>query len=167
MTITPDPNIEILIKLLVATFLGALIGLERERSHKAAGLRTHALVSLGSALLTILSLYMVNVINFENYDPSRIISNIIVGIGFIGGGAILRSGFRITGTTTAASLWIVAAIGIATGVGFYYGAIVTAIIAYFLLTVVWKLEKRFATVSSQQSEGNSALGDVIVDESRT
>lgn len=156
-------NSEIVIRLAIATVLGAVIGLERERSHKVAGLRTHALVALGSSLLSLISIFLyksflpANGVNGFDY---HLIANIVVGIGFIGGGAILRDGSRIMGTTTAASLWIVAAVGIASGVGFYYGAVVAAVIAYFLLTVVWKLEKRLTTVSSQSSNRSD---DTILD----
>src|SRR3990167_6504348 len=99
---------EIFFRILIAAALGAAIGFERERSQKAAGLRTNALVAMGASLLTILSLSF----GGPGADPSRIISNIVVGIGFIGGGAILREGPRVTGITTAATLWVVAAIGI-------------------------------------------------------
>lgn len=136
-------NIDLIFRLLLAAVLGGAIGFERERAHKVAGLRTHSLVAMGSALLSVISIY-----GFEGltggsaYDPSRLISNIIVGIGFIGGGAILRQGPRIMGTTTAATLWLVAAVGIAAGIGFTFGAIIGAAIGYLLLTVLWQIEKR-------------------------
>lgn len=156
-------NLEILVRLLLASFFGGLIGLERERSHKVAGLRTHSLVALGSALLALISFFL-----YENF-PSvngvsgfdyHLIANVIVGIGFIGGGAILRNGHRVTGTTTAASLWAVAAIGLAIGVGFYSGAIFTVAIGYFLLTVVWKLEKKVSPLHYEPiEESNSSEED--------
>src|SRR3989344_7665515 len=114
-------NADLILRLLLAAGLGGVIGLERERAHKVAGLRTHAMVAIGAALLSIISLYgFGDATEGTAYDPSRIISNIIVGIGFIGGGAILRQGPRIMGTTTAATLWLVAAIGIAAGIGFFF-----------------------------------------------
>lgn len=137
-------NIDLTLRLLLATGLGGIIGLERERSHKVAGLRTHSLVALGSALLSVISIYL-----FENF-PSvngvsgldyHIIANIVVGIGFIGGGAILRQGSRVMGTTTAATLWLVAGLGIAAGVGFLYGAFIAAGIGYLVLTLLWQVEK--------------------------
>lgn len=136
-------NADLILRLLLAAGLGGAIGFERERAHKVAGLRTHSLVAMGAALLSIISVY-----GFEDiapgsaFDPARIISNIIVGIGFIGGGAILRQGPRIMGTTTAATLWLVAAVGIAAGIGFIFGAVAGAAIGYLVLTVLWQVEKR-------------------------
>ena len=136
---------DILIRLLVSALLGGIIGLEREWSHKVAGLRTHALVAIGACLLTIISISgfssFMDGSTSVRYDPSRIISNIIVGIGFIGGGAILKKGNQIQGITTAATLWVVAAIGISTGVGFIREAILTTVIVYFILSVLYKLER--------------------------
>ena len=142
-------NLEVLTRLLIATCLGALIGFERERSKKFAGLRTHALVALGACLLTLLSTQSPTLSANSNYDPSRIISNIIVGIGFIGGGAILRSGYKVMGITTAATLWMVAAIGIAAGIGSYEMALMAAAIVYFVLVIFWKLEKKLRTNNSE------------------
>lgn len=136
-------NFDLITRLLLAAGLGGAIGFERERAHKVAGLRTHSIVAMGAALLSIISIY-----GFEgmaqglSFDPARIISNIIVGIGFIGGGAILRQGPRIMGTTTAATLWLVAAIGIAAGIGFTYAALAGAAIGYLVLTLLWQVEKR-------------------------
>jgi putative Mg2+ transporter-C (MgtC) family protein len=135
----------VLVRLFVATALGAFVGFERERSGKIAGLRTHALVSLGAALFTVVSLKL-----YETY-PSlggvqgfdyHIIANIIVGIGFIGAGTILRLDDRVIGTTTAASLWVVAAIGIASGMGFFREAVATTVLAYAVLALLWTFEKR-------------------------
>lgn len=131
---------ETFIRILVATILGALIGFERERSHKSAGLRTNALVAMGAALISVMAISA-----FEDnplIDPTRMISNIIVGIGFIGGGVILQQGVKIKGITTAATLWVVAAIGIAVGMGFYREAVFAVILAYFILTFLWLVEKR-------------------------
>lgn len=130
----------IFLKILVATALGALIGLERERSHKSAGLRTNALVAMGSALISAIAIS-----SFQDnpfIDPTRMISNIIVGIGFIGGGVILREGGKIHGITTAATLWVVAAIGMVVGMGFYREALFSVIVVYFVLTILWLIEKR-------------------------
>jgi len=138
-------NTDLILRLLLAAGLGGAIGFERERAHKVAGLRTHALVALGAALLSLISIYLfethpsVNgVVGFDYH----IIANIVVGIGFIGGGAILRQGSRIIGTTTASTLWLVAAVGMAAGLGFVYGALAGAVIGYLVLTVLWQVEKR-------------------------
>lgn len=146
---------ETFLRILVATVLGALIGLERERSNKSAGLRTNALVAMGSSLLTVIALGVAAKNSF--IDPTRVISNIIVGIGFIGGGAIIREGHRIRGITTAATLWVVAAIGIAIGLGFYREAIFSVVLAYFILTVLWLFEKK---------EGKKILYQSIKEESQ-
>lgn len=132
---------DIFLRILVAAALGAAIGFERERSHKSAGLRTNALVAMGAALLTILSLSF----GGPGADPSRIISNIIVGIGFIGGGAIIREGQKVSGITTAATLWVVAAIGIAVGMGFYREALFSVGVVYCILTFLWLIEKKMGS----------------------
>ncbi|KKT81035.1 MAG: hypothetical protein A3B99_05465 [Candidatus Yanofskybacteria bacterium RIFCSPHIGHO2_02_FULL_44_12b] len=131
-------------RLLIATLLGAVVGFERERSGKVAGMRTHALVSLGAALLTLSSISIYETypgINGVRGFDYHLIANVVVGIGFIGAGAILRREHRVEGTTTAASLWVVAAIGIATGFGFLGQAIATTAISYLVLSLLWLLEK--------------------------
>lgn len=142
--------------LLVAALLGGIVGFERERSGKVAGLRTHALVSLGAALLSLISIRI-----FESY-PSvngefgfdyHLIANIIVGIGFIGAGTILKRENRIEGTTTAASLWVVAAIGIASGLGLYSEAVITTVIVYVILAGLWLIEKYFTREMRYRGRG--------------
>lgn len=135
-------EVTFVIRLLLAAGLGALVGFERERSHKVAGLRTHMLVALGSALFTLISLAGPFATLGFGYDSSRIVSNIVVGIGFIGAGAILRRGSKVEGTTTAASVWTVAAIGVATALGLYFAAIFTTLVVYTILTVLWRVEKK-------------------------
>ena len=126
------------LKLILAVILGGLVGLERERSHKPAGLRTHMLVCLGSTLLAVIS------INYFTEDYARIIAGIITGMGFIGAGSTIAQGNRgIHGLTTAASLWAVTAIGIAVGVGWYVIASITAILTILIL-FMGKLENRFS-----------------------
>jgi putative Mg2+ transporter-C (MgtC) family protein len=121
---------ETLLRVLVAAGLGAAIGLERELDEKAAGLRTHMLVSVGSALFTLVSAYgFADILQHSGsqvlvrLDPSRIAAQIVTGIGFLGAGVIFRQGFTIRGLTTAASLWLVAAIGMAAGAGYWAGAV--------------------------------------------
>jgi putative Mg2+ transporter-C (MgtC) family protein len=138
-------DLMVLSRLLIATLLGAAIGYERERSGKIAGLRTHTLVALGSCLFTVISILLFSRFPSVNgtvgYDY-HLIANIIVGIGFIGAGAIMRTDKQVQGTTTAASLWVVAAIGMASGFGFYKEAVATTILAYVVLAGLWVLEKR-------------------------
>ncbi|MBI2057614.1 MAG: MgtC/SapB family protein [Candidatus Yanofskybacteria bacterium] len=131
---------ETFLRILLATALGAAIGFERERSHKSAGLRTNALVAMGASLITVISLSSFS--DNPLIDPTRMISNIVVGIGFIGGGVILQQGQKIRGITTAATLWVVAAIGITIGMGFYREAFFSVLVVYFILTFLWLVEKK-------------------------
>jgi putative Mg2+ transporter-C (MgtC) family protein len=129
-------------RLALAAALGSIIGLEREFREREAGLRTHLLVSLGSALFTIVSAFgFHDVLTHDpqvvvRLDPSRIAAQIVSGIGFLGAGAIIRQGLSIRGLTTAATLWVVAAIGMAAGAGFYSVAIITTAVA---LVALWPL----------------------------
>ena len=123
---------EVLLRLFVAAALGAAIGFERELREREAGLRTHLLVSVGSALFTLVSAY-----GFTEWgakvDPTRIAAQIVTGIGFLGAGAIIRHGFSVRGLTTAATLWLVAAIGMAVGAGYWEGAIIATLGALITL----------------------------------
>jgi putative Mg2+ transporter-C (MgtC) family protein len=129
-------------RLALAAALGSIIGLEREFREREAGLRTHLLVSLGSALFTIVSAFgFHDVLTHDpqvvvRLDPSRIAAQIVSGIGFLGAGAIIRQGLSIRGLTTAATRWVVAAIGMAAGAGFYSVAIITTVVA---LVALWPL----------------------------
>jgi putative Mg2+ transporter-C (MgtC) family protein len=120
---------EVLIRVAVAAGLTGAIGLERELRERAAGLRTHMLVGIGAAVFTIVSAYGWSDFQFSTasgvvFDPTRIAAQIVTGIGFLGAGAIIRQGFTVRGLTTAASLWIVAAIGMAVGAGYYSAALI-------------------------------------------
>jgi putative Mg2+ transporter-C (MgtC) family protein len=112
----------------LSAILGALIGYEREYYHKAAGLRTHMLVCVGSALITLVSNF-----GFSQGDPTRIASSIITGIGFLGAGAIIIGKGNIKGLTTAATLWMVAGLGLAVGSGFYWGALMASALVIIIL----------------------------------
>ena len=139
-------NIEITIKLFVSLFLGLIIGLERELTNKTAGLRTHILVCLGSTVFTILSIYGFSHFNLGDgmrIDPERIAAQILTGIGFIGGGAVLHYGVNVFGLTTAATLWITASIGMSVGTGSYFVAILATIITFIVLVVIRKFENVF------------------------
>jgi len=119
---------EVALRLVVAAALTGMVGLERELRERAAGLRTHIMVGVGSALFTIVSAYGFNAFlqsgaNVVRADPSRIAAQIVTGIGFLGAGAILRQGLSIRGLTTAAGLWVAAAIGMAVGAGYYSAAL--------------------------------------------
>src|SRR5206468_3574291 len=129
---------ELLLRLAAAAGLGGAIGFERELREREAGLRTHMLVATGSALFTIASAYgfrefLVNGGSVVRADPTRIAAQIVTGIGFLGAGAIIRQGLSVRGLTTAATLWVVAAIGLTTGAGYYSAAVITTAIALFSL----------------------------------
>ncbi|MCX5697481.1 MAG: MgtC/SapB family protein [Candidatus Omnitrophica bacterium] len=125
---------QIIIRLTLTTILGGLIGLERQLHQRSAGLRTHILVSLGSCLIMLTSLYVFDIyIKIVPLDPGRIAAGVITGIGFLGAGAIIREKERVIGLTTAASLWVVAGIGLAIGCGFYVAGIFTAVMALVVL----------------------------------
>src|SRR5580765_3551808 len=122
-----------MLRLALAGVLGGLIGLERELREREAGLRTHLLVAVGSALFTIVGAYGFGGIRT---DPTRIAAQVVTGIGFLGAGAIIRQGFSIRGLTTAATLWVVAAVGLAAGAGYYSGAVITTAL---VLLALWPL----------------------------
>jgi len=127
--LTPWVEIDMVLRLLIAAVIGGLIGYERWRAEKPAGLRTHLLVCTGAALFTIVSIYGFGDLS----DPSRVAAGIVVGIGFLGAGTILRGEGIVVGLTTAATIWAVAAIGLAVGTGLYLVAVVTAVILFIAL----------------------------------
>lgn len=130
----------VIIRIVLATAMGGIIGIERFKQGRAAGMRTHILVALGAALASMMGLYLSDILGYSN-DPARIAAQVISGIGFLGMGTILVKGrFQITGLTTAAGLWATAAIGLALGIGFYSGAIVTFACAVLTVTLMSKLE---------------------------
>jgi putative Mg2+ transporter-C (MgtC) family protein len=140
-----DP-LHLALRLFLALLLGGLIGFEREKNSSAAGFRTHILVCLGSALIMLLSAYGFPQFAEEpnvRMDPARLAAQVISGIGFLGAGTILRNGMSITGLTTAASLWVVAAIGLASGAGFYFAAILTTVMVLISLWTLSAVEKKF------------------------
>lgn len=144
MFVVDDLYGEFLVRILLASLLGGLIGLERDIHGRAAGLRTHLLVSLGAAVFTILSGVISNNAATSGFttDPARIAAQIVSGIGFLGAGVIIKEGVNVRGLTTAACLWTVAAIGMAAGSGYYAIAIFATGIAMIGL-VVLKYGERF------------------------
>jgi len=127
-----------LLRLALAGLLGAAVGFERELRDREAGIRTHLLVSLGSALFTIVSAYGFHAFlthggTVVRADPTRIAAQIVTGIGFLGAGAIIREGLSVRGLTTAATLWVVAAIGMSCGAGYYWPALATTVLTIFAL----------------------------------
>jgi putative Mg2+ transporter-C (MgtC) family protein len=136
----------ILLRLTVAAALGGSIGLERELRERQAGLRTHLVVCVGSALFTLVSAYA---FVSPKVDPTRIAAQIVSGIGFLGAGAIIRQGLSVRGLTTAATLWLVAAIGMASGAGYYDAAVIATAGALFTLgplrIIAFRMTSRFRT----------------------
>ena len=170
---------ELLLRLALAAALGALIGLERELREREAGLRTHLLVSLGSALFTVVSAY-----GFHEFlasgeavvraDPTRIAAQIVTGIGFLGAGAIIRQGLSVRGLTTAATLWVVAAVGMAAGAGYYSAAVISTVLVllalYPLRIGAYMLVQRFRTEDGRllvELPAGQAPGNVINEVERT
>lgn len=132
------PENDIIIRIILSIILGFALGLERELTYKWAGLRTHMLVCLGSCLFTILSIYgfATAVSLYPIGDPSRVAAQVITGIGFIGGGTVLRHGVTVSGLTTAATLWVVASIGMACGCGQLGAAVITTLCAIAVLVLI-------------------------------
>jgi putative Mg2+ transporter-C (MgtC) family protein len=135
--------VTVVIRLILAALFGAFVGLERGRQRRAAGLRTHTLVCLGAALTATVGFYARDFLLIANSDPLRVSAQVISGIGFLGVGTIMLKGrFQIVGLTTAAGLWVTAAIGIALGTGFYEGAIIAVIITMFTILFLQKIERK-------------------------
>ena len=132
--------IHVVIRIILSAIIGGLIGSERARHGRAAGLRTHLLVCVGAAMTSLTSLYLSEVLGYTS-DVARISAQVISGIGFLGAGTIMiRNTSVITGLTTAAGMWATAAIGIAVGYGFYIGAVLAALVCVFSVTVLYRLE---------------------------
>ena len=147
------PPVDLLARLFLAAGLGAAIGVERELRHRAAGLRTNMLITLGSAMFTIVSLEIAKM----GGTPDRIAASIVTGIGFLGAGSILRSGKSIHGMTTAATIWVNASVGMAAGAGLYTIATTGTIITLIVLALLPYLEQhldRYADVANSRRVGD-------------
>ena len=170
-------NVEVVARLLATVVLCGLIGLERETRDQAAGFRTHILLGLGAALFTLVSAY--GFAEFTRaalesggrgvqFDPTRIAAQVVTGVGFLGAGAIIRRGLDVRGLTTAASLWAAAAIGLASGAGYYFGAATTAVvlIALYLLHgvrvyVVSRFRTAFGVLDVHFADAGSEISSVV------
>lgn len=140
-------DVELVVRILVGTALGGVIGYERDIHGRPAGLRTHALVALASATFMVVSTHLAYYQNyrvgeFTEIDGSRIAASVVSGIGFLAGGAILRTGLSIQGLTTAAALWLVAAIGLCAGAGMYIESVAVTIIGVAALTILRRFEDK-------------------------
>ena len=158
---------QIIWRLILAAVLSGLVGFERETHGRAAGFRTHILVCVGAALITMVSMYITNIYQgTAQADPSRIAAQIVTGVGFLGAGTILRFRASVRGLTTAASLWTAAGIGMATGCGFFAGAMfATALVLVCLLFfnyLEWKVIRKdwYRTLSAQTSGGSRVLAEI-------
>ena len=130
---------EVCLRLVLSCIMGGIIGYERQMRHKSAGLRTNMLVALGACLIMLLSQALYdNVEGKTNADPARLAAQVVSGIGCLGAGAIMKEGLTVTGLTTAATLWVVAGVGLAVGAGFYLGAGVTTGVVFLIL---WNLSR--------------------------
>ena len=141
-------NSEVILRLVVAVGLGLLVGAERLFVHKDAGMKTHALVSLGSAVFVLISEILVQkYINLPGLNPVMMASQVIVGVGFLGAGSIMIYGARLRGLTTAGGLWVTACIGMAAGYGFYSLAIIVTVLVLAILVIVNIFEKPIRKIS--------------------
>ena len=136
---------EVIIQLLLAAFLGMIIGLDREARNEPAGLRTHMLVGVGACLFTALSIYAFP----GDQSPSRVASNIVVGIGFLGAGTIIRRGAQPHHLTTAASIWATAAVGMAVGAGAWFLGLGASVLTWIILAVIRRWSKGDPSDSSK------------------
>ncbi|MGM0369044.1 MAG: MgtC/SapB family protein [Bacillota bacterium] len=143
-------NQQIIIRLGLAFLLGALVGLERERNSRPAGFRTNILVSVGSALIMMVSIQLfLKFSHSSDVDPGRIAAQVVSGIGFLGAGTIIREQFSVKGLTTAASMWALAGIGLAIGAGFYLSGVFATFLVIITLTILNKLENNFHPKTSK------------------
>jgi putative Mg2+ transporter-C (MgtC) family protein len=145
--VTLETQFEIALRLLLACVLGSLIGLDRERKKFGAGVRTHMLIASGACLFTALSVY-----GFSGGDPARVASQILPGLGFLGAGAILKYKNSVRGITTAASIWVTAAMGMAVGVGAWFLAMTTTLMIWFVLVIVKMFEHRSSATADEENQ---------------
>jgi len=153
--------LSIIVRIVLAILIGGVLGLERERKNRPAGFRTYILVCLGAALVMMTNQYVYY--NYATGDPVRMGAQVISGIGFLGAGTIIRNGSSVKGLTTAASIWVVACIGLATGMGFYFGATIATVIIFLCLAHIKKLsgfydsKKISLTVTSETGMINNII----------
>jgi len=141
-------NSGIILRLVIAVVLGMFIGAERLLVHKEAGMKTHALVSMGAALFIIISEYLaIRYSSSGNFNPTMMAGNIIVGIGFLGAGSIILQGNRLMGLTTASGLWVTAGIGMATGFGLFSLAIISTVLILIVFSTMNFIEKPIRKIS--------------------
>lgn len=151
-------QLDLIIRLSMAVFCGILVGAERSRVGKRAGMRTYALVALGAALFIVIALSVaMQYSNIFSFDPLRVASQIVVGIGFLGAGVIFVESKMLTGLTTAAGMWVVAAIGTACGFGLYTIALYVTFLVLFIFEILWYIENKF--IGKASSINDSKLNE--------
>ncbi len=156
MYIFSNDFLQVFGQMALAVFLGALIGAERRLAHKMAGMRTFALVCMGASLFVIISeIAFAEFVGKAGFDPSRIASQIVVGIGFLGAGAIIRQDEKVRGLTTAAGLWVTAAIGMAVGYRMFTVAIAATFLTLIIFVCLWIIEKQFAGEGAKSWHGEN------------
>jgi len=160
---TPTTDVELVQRLVLAAALGAALGFERELRQKSAGLRTNILIAVGSALFTLMSIEMAEA---RGADSTRIAAQIVTGIGFLGAGAIMRTGSGVQGLTTAATVWVNAALGVAAGGGEYHLAIIGAAITMIVLLVLVPIEHAIDRVAIRRGLADPNRGDQGTDRVR-
>jgi len=149
---------EVFLRLVTALALGVLLGAERNVVRKTAGMRTYGLVSLGAALFTLVPiLAMQSYLALTGFDPLRIASQIVVGVGFLGAGLMFRDRERsVANVTTAAGIWVAAGVGLAAGMGFYALAIFATILAFLTFTALWSVEEKVKKVAEKMESGEKS-----------
>ncbi len=135
---------DMLLRIGLSLVLGGIIGFERERDSQPAGLRTHMILVVGACLAMMLS---INIASLADTDPTRLAAQVVSGIGFLGAGAILRSGFNVKGLTTATTLWTMAIVGLVVGAGYFAIAAITTVVIMIVLSVLDVIEKRFVRIN--------------------
>lgn len=164
------PYVDVAARITIAMLLGILVGAERSHVGKSAGMRTYALVSMGAALFILISEMIsanylaAGIFNKTSLDPTRIASQLVVGIGFLGAGVIFVQRKVLTGLTTAAGLWVVAGIGAACGYGFYFIAAYTTFLTLFVFEALWYIEEHFLRRAKSDKEARAI--DEIQEEDR-
>ncbi len=144
---------ETLFKIILSILLSGLIGAERELRRKAADMRTHILVGLGSTLIVLTSIYLFNIYKeTAMVDPTRMIAGIVTGVGFLCAGTIIQAESRVKGLTSAAALWIVSGVGIAVGAGHYTAAVLVSVIVFFVLVSLRSIEYKIAKMSRDKGQ---------------
>ena len=151
-------EITVITRLGLSILLCGLIGLERKFYHKPAGLRTNIMVGLGSTLVMLLGIYILSEFNEDNIvDITRLAGQVVTGIGFLGAGAIIQSRGSVHGLTTAAGIWVVAAIGLTVGIGYYFAAIATTLEALIVLVVMGRVEFYLEKKFKKRADQNNTL----------